>query len=115
MGLPFSEPRVREKAPEVAPVQNRQAAQKLLDRRTDAPVGTERGRGRGRGIRRGGGRHDFDEQDERMMTLDEWEAKKSTPSSSHSAGGSDEELARRLQHQINMEDSHVSTAKFSIL
>jgi hypothetical protein len=109
--LPCSEGRVREKAPEVAPVQNRQAAQKLLDRRTDAGVGTERGRGRGRGFRRGGGRHDFDEQDERVMTLDEWEAKKSTPtpSSSHSAVVSDEELALRLQEQFNMEDSHVST------
>ena len=48
------------------------------------------------------------------MTLDEWEAKKSTPSFSHSAAVSDEELAIRLQEQFNMEDSHVSTVDFAI-
>lgn len=116
MGAPYAEGRVREKAPEVAPVQNRQAAQKLLDRRTDAGVGSERGRGRGRGFRRGRGRDDFDEHDERIMTLDEWEAKKtSAPSSSHSAAAvSDQELARRLQEQFNLEDSHVRTVNSAI-
>ena len=95
---------------EAVPVQNRQAAQKLLERRTDAGPGFERGRGRGRGFRRGGGRYDADDQDERVMTLDEWEARKSTPSSSRAV--SDQELAMRLQEQFNMEDSHVRLSLF---
>lgn len=92
--------------PEAVPVQNRQAAQKLLDRRSDVGMGNERGRGRGRGFRRGG-RHDSDDQDERVMTLDEWEARKVITTSGPSVAVSDQELARRLQQQFNMEDSHV--------
>ena len=95
---------------EAVPVQNRQAAQKLLERRTDAGPGFERGRGRGRGFRRGGGRYDADDQNERVMTLDEWEARKSTPSSSRAI--SDQELAMKLQEQFNMEDSHVRLPLF---
>lgn len=95
---------------EAVPVQNRQAAQKLLERRTDAGPGFERGRGRGRGFRRGGGRYDADDQNERVMTLDEWEARKSTPSSSRAI--SDQEIAMRLQEQFNLEDSHVCLTLF---
>ncbi|CAK9192878.1 unnamed protein product [Sphagnum troendelagicum] len=88
------------------PVQNRQAAQKLLERRSDSGFGVERGsaRGRGRGSHKGG-RHASDDQDERVMTLDEWEALKATSSSPATPILSDQELAWRLQQQFNLEDS----------
>jgi hypothetical protein len=90
------------------PVQNRQAAQKLLERRSDSGFGVERGsaRGRGRGSHKGG-RHASDNQGERVMTLDEWEALKATSSSPATAILSDQELAWRLQQQFNLEDSQV--------
>lgn len=100
--------------------QNRQAAQKLLEKQIDTDWRRGRGRGgrggfeeRGRGGRRGGRRSD--EDDSSVMTLDEWEARKSSVNTatkvaniSSRAGGSiltDEQLALQLQHQMDLEAS----------
>ncbi|CAL8466403.1 g5939 [Coccomyxa elongata] len=69
---------------------------------------------RGRGVQRGRGRRRgrFHEDEESGMTLDEWEAQqKSKAASGLQLNGrqgqvlSDEELARQLQQQLDMEDS----------
>ncbi|BDA51225.1 probable Tudor domain-containing protein 3 at N-terminal half [Coccomyxa sp. Obi] len=86
------------------------AAKAKLQERLAASEEGSRGRGmqRGRGRRRGR----FHEEEESGMTLDEWEAQQK----SKAAGGlqlnggqgqvlSDEELARQLQQQLDMEDS----------
>ncbi|KAK9798907.1 hypothetical protein WJX73_007349 [Symbiochloris irregularis] len=61
--------------------------------------------GRGRGRRRR--YHDDDEDDGTAMTLEEWEARRKAPgpaSTSGAAALSDEEYARRLQQQLDLED-----------
>jgi hypothetical protein len=95
--------------PAAAPVQNKSAAMKLLERReNDGAEGFRGGRGRGRG--RGGRRRRFDDDDDDVgMTLEEWEAKK--------AGGkrqpdADEELARRMQEQFDLEEREAALGEF---
>ncbi|KAK9902700.1 hypothetical protein WJX75_003222 [Coccomyxa subellipsoidea] len=88
------------------------AAKAKLQERLAASEEGARGRGgqRGRGRRRGR----FQEEEESGMTLDEWEAQQRSKAagvqSLQPSGGqgqmlSDEELARQLQRQLDMEDS----------
>lgn len=111
-------------APEMAPVQNRAAAQKLLGKWA-ADEGGRRGRGRGgvdsaegRGRERGGRRgRRVEEDDEQLLTWDEWEARKipffSAPPAPDLALPTadllkrDEDLARRLQERLDLETAKV--------
>eukprot|EP00250_Pteridium_aquilinum_P016747 c23272_g1_i1 orf=595-1482(+) len=103
---------------ETAPLQNRAAAQKLLEKRTDfysKNDGGRRGRG-GRGRGRRGGR----EQEEATLTLDEWEARRGASNLSSNQIGSayvdkantynDEALAQMLHYQLNVESTGHATA-----
>ncbi|KAH7280468.1 hypothetical protein KP509_37G069000 [Ceratopteris richardii] len=97
---------------DMAPLQNRAAAQRLLERRTDSNTRTERGRSRGRGRGRRGARHD----EEATLTLDEWEAKKALSLGTKAAvvyqgdmdTCNDEVLAQQLHYQLNMDNSKTS-------
>ena len=89
----------------VVPLQNRGAAQKLLERRNDNNIGGAHGRGsRGRG--RGRGRRErYNHEDTSTLTLDEWEAQRmrSNPLVDQSPSIDDDEaLARQLHHQLNV-------------
>jgi tudor domain-containing protein 3 len=88
---------------EAVPVQNQAAAQKLLQKMQE-PInegrygkgGRYRGRGRGRGRDR--------EEEQAVFTLEEWEKRnfRNAPDTSR-----DEEMARQLQHQMDLEDYEV--------
>lgn len=89
---------------ETVPVQNQAAAQKLLQKMSQAvPEGRH-----GRGHRfKGKGK----EEDAQVFTLDEWEKRKAIGSKSTSESymqdtSRDEELARQLQEQLDLEDMH---------
>ncbi|CAO2174826.1 unnamed protein product [Urochloa humidicola] len=89
---------------ETVPVQNQAAAQKLLQKMSQALPEDRRGRGhrfKGRGK----------EEDAQVFTLDEWEKRKAIGSKSTSESymqdtSRDEELARQLQEQLDLEDMH---------
>lgn len=88
---------------EAVPVQNQAAAQKLLQKMSQLRDGH-----RSRGQRfRGRGR----EEETEVLTLDEWERRKTGAnlSATHDFPdvSQDEELARQLQQQLDLEDIHV--------
>lgn len=89
---------------EAVPVQNQAAAQKLLQKMSQAVPEDRRGRGhrfKGKGK----------EEDAQVFTLDEWEKRKAigskpTVESYVHDTSRDEELARQLQEQLDLEDLH---------
>lgn len=88
---------------EAVPVQNQAAAQKLLQKM--AMPEDKHGRGRFKGRSK--------QEETPVFTLDEWERRKAVGSVSTAARhihdtSRDEELARQLQEQLDLEDSHVS-------
>jgi len=91
---------------EAVPVQNQAAAQKLLQKMSQAVPEDRRGRGhrfKGKGK----------EEDAQVFTLDEWEKRKAIGSKSAAENyahdtSRDEELARQLQEQLDLEDMRVS-------
>lgn len=95
---------------ETAPVQNQAAAQKLLQKMSQAVPEDRRGRGhrfKGKGK----------EEDSQVFTLDEWEKRKAIGSKSTAESymqdtSRDEELARQLQEQLDLEDMHVSSMPY---
>ncbi|OEL31866.1 hypothetical protein BAE44_0007113 [Dichanthelium oligosanthes] len=96
---------------ETVPVQNQAAAQKLLQKMSQAVPEDRRGRG-----------HRFKgkvkEEDAQVFTLDEWEKRKAIGSKSTAESymqdtSRDEELARQLQEQLDLEDMHVSSILYS--
>ncbi|XP_052157188.1 uncharacterized protein LOC127774935 isoform X1 [Oryza glaberrima] len=89
---------------EAIPVQNQAAAQKLLQKMTQAVPEDRYGRGH---RFKGKGR----QEDTPVFTLDEWEKRKSaglksTAQSYIDDTSRDEELARQLQEQLDLEDSY---------
>lgn len=86
------------------PVQNQVAAQKLLQK-TSQPNFSDRTsrshRHRGR----------FEEEESHLLTLDEWERRKTgihlPTTHDHHNISQDEDLARQLQEQFDLEDVHV--------
>uniref|UniRef100_A0A0D3EKA1 RecQ mediated genome instability protein 1 OB-fold domain-containing protein n=1 Tax=Oryza barthii TaxID=65489 RepID=A0A0D3EKA1_9ORYZ len=92
---------------EAIPVQNQAAAQKLLQKMTQAVPEDRYGRGH---RFKGKGR----QEDTPVFTLDEWEKRKSaglksTAQSYIDDTSRDEELARQLQEQLDLEDSYVGS------
>lgn len=89
---------------EAVPVQNQAAAQKLLQKMSQAVPEDRRGRGhrfKGKGK----------EEDAQVFTLDEWEKRKAISSKPAAESyvhdtSRDEELARQLQEQLDLEDLH---------
>lgn len=104
---------------ETAPVQNRAAAQKLLEKRTDGHSKTFPGRGRGassRGRERRLGRHGRPGMDEQqsMLTLDEWESRKGITNISGNQStctDGDAALAQKLQYELNFEGREASSSR----
>lgn len=102
---------------ETAPLQNRTAAQKLLDKRSDGDFKNLDGRGRGflaRGRGRRAGRHGAMRIDEEKgtLTLDEWESRKgfsNFPKNQTTGTDDDAALAQKLQHQLDLESNIVAT------
>ncbi|MCL7024444.1 hypothetical protein MKW94_007874 [Papaver nudicaule] len=96
---------------EAVPVQNQAAAQKLLQKMSQPPT---RGERNFRGPRhKGKGR----EEEQAILTLDEWERRKGgvkplVKNEFHDISN-DEELARQLQNQLDMEDIHTQEAPLS--
>jgi len=91
---------------ESLPVQNQAAAQKLLQKMSIS----NRNEGHSRGWKqRGRGK---EENESAVLTLDEWERKRATGSSSFRQEtrnvNQDEDLARQLQNQFDLEDFQVS-------
>ncbi|XP_047308208.1 tudor domain-containing protein 3 isoform X2 [Impatiens glandulifera] len=88
---------------ESIPVQNQAAAQKLLQKMNQSSHENRNYRGRRRGGRE---RHD----DLPVFTLDEWERKKDVGQTSRRedfpSASIDEDFARQLQMQYDLEDSH---------
>ncbi|XP_062194495.1 uncharacterized protein LOC133897696 isoform X2 [Phragmites australis] len=89
---------------EAVPVQNQAAAQKLLQKMAQA--GPEDRHGRGHRFK-GKGK----QEDTEVFTLDEWEKRKAIGSRSTAESyiqdtSRDEELARQLQEQLDLEDIH---------
>ena len=96
---------------EAAPVQNQAAAQKLLQKMNNY----NRNEGHSRGWKpRGRGK---DEDESAVLTLDEWERKRATGSSSLRQEtpnvNQDEDLARQLQNLFDLEDYQVSISSSS--
>lgn len=87
------------------PVQNQAAAQKLLQKKSQPDFGDLHSRGQ-RNRRKG------KEEDLPMFTLDEWERRKAgvnLPRTDELSDiNQDEDLARQLQRQFDLEDIHVS-------
>lgn len=89
---------------EAVPVQNQAAAQKLLQKMSQTVPEDRRGRGhrfKGKGK----------EEDAQVFTLDEWEKRKAIGSKPAAESyvhdtSRDEELARQLQEQLDLEDLH---------
>ncbi|RZC75300.1 hypothetical protein C5167_050785 [Papaver somniferum] len=96
---------------EAVPVQNQAAAQKLLQKMSQPPT---RGDRNFRGPRhKGKGR----EEEQAVLTLDEWERRKGgvkplVQNEFHDIS-KDEELARQLQNQLDLEDIHAREAPMS--
>lgn len=95
---------------EAVPVQNQAASQKLLHKMSQQDgnrrhFGNRNHRGKGR------------MEDPEVYTLEEYERRKSgtsqLPKETSSHTNQDEELARRLQIQFDLEESHVSINLFS--
>ncbi|XP_076909347.1 uncharacterized protein LOC143566561 [Bidens hawaiensis] len=102
---PATEARPKEVA-ESVPVQNQAAAQKLLQKMSNS----NRNEGHSRGWKpRGRGK---DDNESSVLTLEEWERKRANGSSSMKQENlnvnQDEDLARQLQNQFDLEDFHVS-------
>uniref|UniRef100_A0A0D9UXH3 RecQ mediated genome instability protein 1 OB-fold domain-containing protein n=1 Tax=Leersia perrieri TaxID=77586 RepID=A0A0D9UXH3_9ORYZ len=100
---PSSDGRPKEVS-EAVPVQNQAAAQKLLQKMAQAAPEDRYGRGN---RFKGKGR----QEDTPVFTLDEWEKRKSaglkaTTESFIDDTSRDEELARQLQEQLDLEDSY---------
>ncbi|KAL8492781.1 hypothetical protein ACS0TY_024104 [Phlomoides rotata] len=93
----------RPKVTASVPVQNQMAAQKLLQKTTQ-PNYTDRN---SRSHRRRG---KYEEEDSSVITLDEWERRKTgiDPPTvhEHSHFSRDEDLARQRQEQFDLEDNH---------
>ncbi|KAK6774380.1 hypothetical protein RDI58_029619 [Solanum bulbocastanum] len=90
---------------EAVPVQNQAAAQKLLQKMSQPPPrGGHRSRGRGHRGR------DREEDESHLLTLEEWERRKTGANLSAPLDfpdvSQDEDLARQLQHQLDFEDFH---------
>lgn len=86
------------------PVQNQAASQKLLQKMSQPTRGNHRTRGQ---RHRGKGK----EEDSHLLTLDEWERSKTgnfSGTQKLSDISQDEDLARQLQEQFDLEDVHVS-------
>lgn len=87
------------------PVQNQAAAQKLLQKKSQPDFGDLHSRGQ---MNRRKGK----EEDLPMFTLDEWERRKAgvnLPRTDELSDiNQDEDLARQLQRQFDLEDIHVS-------
>ncbi|KAL8149263.1 hypothetical protein AgCh_006316 [Apium graveolens] len=85
---------------ELIPVQNQAAAQKLLEKMSHNARGDRFARG---GKYRGKGKYEAP-----VLTLDEWEKRKASANSSMKQGipdvRQDEDLARQLQNQFDLED-----------
>uniref|UniRef100_A0A3Q7JRH8 RecQ mediated genome instability protein 1 OB-fold domain-containing protein n=1 Tax=Solanum lycopersicum TaxID=4081 RepID=A0A3Q7JRH8_SOLLC len=99
-----SESRPKEVA-EAVPVQNQAAAQKLLQKMSQPPPrGGHHSRGRGHRGR------DREEDESHLLTLEEWERRKTGANVSAARNfpdvSQDEDLARQLQHQLDFEDLH---------
>nr|GMC92225.1 tudor domain-containing protein 3 [Ipomoea batatas] len=97
-----SEARPKEVA-ESFPVQNQAASQKLLQKMSQPTRGNHRTRGQ---RHRGKGK----EEDSHLLTLDEWERSKTgnfSGTQKLSDISQDEDLARQLQEQFDLEDVHV--------
>lgn len=96
---------------ESIPVQNQAAAQKLLEKMNHNGRGDRFARG---GKYRGKGKY----EEAPVLTLDEWEKRKASANSSMKQGipdvRQDEDLARQLQNQFDLED-HVSLLSPSII
>jgi tudor domain-containing protein 3 len=93
---------------ETVPVQNQAAAQKLLQKMSQSVPEGRHGRGH---------RFKGKEEDAQVFTLDEWEKRKAIGSKSTSESymqdtSRDEELARQLQEQLDLEDMHVSSIPY---
>lgn len=89
---------------EFVPVQNQAATQKLLQKMSEQNQNDRQFKGR-----RNRGKERQNEQ--AVFTLDEWEERKAgakTFKGDKIPDTSDEDLARQLQNQFNLEDSHVS-------
>lgn len=90
---------------ESVPIQNQAAAQKLLQRMNQPNYDNQHTRGRRH-------RRKENEEETAVLTLDEWERRKSGvgTSTAHSLAevSEDEVLARQLQEQFDLEDTHVS-------
>ncbi|KAI3775484.1 hypothetical protein L1987_50061 [Smallanthus sonchifolius] len=100
---PVTEARPKEVS-ESVPVQNQAAAQKLLQKMSVS----NRSEGHSRGWKqRGRGK---EENESAVLTLDEWERKRANGSSSlrqeNPNVNKDEDLARQLQNQFDLEDFH---------
>nr|GLL27296.1 tudor domain-containing protein 3 [Ipomoea trifida] len=96
-----SEARPKEVA-ESFPVQNQAASQKLLQKMSQPTRGNHRTRGQ---RHRGKGK----EEDSHLLTLDEWERSKTgnfSGTQKLSDISQDEDLARQLQEQFDLEDVH---------
>lgn len=93
---------------EAVPVQNQAAAQKLLQKMSHQNRDDRHSRGR---QYRGKGRQ---EEEPVVFTLDEWEKRKAGAKPSirdpFAQSSRDEELARQLQNQFDLEDDHVSVS-----
>lgn len=97
---------------EAVPFQNQAAAQKLLQKMSQPPP---RGGHRSRGRHRGGGQG-REEEESHLLTLEEWERRKTGAnlSAAHDFPdvSQDEDLARQLQQQLDFDDFHVSKYGF---
>lgn len=96
-------------AVEAVPLQNQAAAQVLLEKMKHSSSNERQYRGR-RGRGRGRGR---EEDDSAVLTLEEWEKRKTSGGAVAAADNPsdttrDEDLAWQLQNQFDLEDSNVS-------
>ena len=96
-------------AVEAVPLQNQAAAQVLLEKMKHSSSNERQYRGR-RGRGRGRGR---EEDDSALLTLEEWEKRKTSGGAVAAADNPsdttrDEDLAWQLQNQFDLEDSNVS-------
>lgn len=96
-------------AVEAVPLQNQAAAQVLLEKMKHSSSNERQYRGR-RGRGRGRGR---EEDDSAVLTLEEWEKRKTSGGAVAAADNPsdttrDEDLAWQLQNQFDLEDSYVS-------
>lgn len=104
---------------EAVPLQNQAAAQVLLEKMKHSSSNERQYRGRGRrGRGRGRGREEDD--DSAVLTLEEWEKRKTSggavATADHPSDTTrDEDLAWQLQNQFDLEDSSYVSYKHLIV